>query len=308
VRGTLTPVLVLVAAGAGALVAPLRGQNERASGQPAPAFEAASVKPNRSGEQRSGFATPANRFVATNVELHELIAWAYGEPGPPPELRPDFQMSGGPAWSTIDRFDVEATTGSDVPDGVERTQLKMRLLQTLLAERFKLSVHHETREGPIYALVPANRGGRLGPQLRRSDVDCNAMMARGRANGAAPPPPPPPPAAGQVPACGIRILLGGLRIGSQSLPAMARLLSRATGRPVIDRTGLDGAFDLSLDFDPSGLPAFDRPPGAPPLPADISEKPSMFTALQEQAGLKLEAGRGPIDIVVIDAAEHPAEN
>ena len=292
-RRALTRVLLVATAAANAVAMPL---------QQAPAFEAASVKRNRSGEQRSSFNTPANRFVATNVTLHELIAWAYGEAGPPPELRQEFQMSGGPAWSTADRFDVEATTGNEIPDGVERTRLKMRLLQALLAERFKLSAHHETRQGPIYSLVLASRDGRLGPQLRRASVDCNAMTARGRANTAAPPPPPP----GQVPACGIRIGLGSLRIGSQSLSAIARLLSRATQRPVIDRTMLDGAFDLSLDFDPSGLPGFDRPPGAPPL--EIGDRPSMYTALQEQAGLKLEAGRGPIDILVIDAAEHPADN
>jgi uncharacterized protein (TIGR03435 family) len=307
-RRALTRLLLFATAAASAVALPsLHAQSSQTSNQKAPAFEVASIKRNRSGDQRSGFNTPANRFIATNVALHDLIAWAYGEPGPPPELRPDFRMSGGQGWITTDRFDVEATTGSEVPDGVERTRLKMRMLQTLLAERFKLSTHHETREGPVYSLVLANRDGRLGPQLRRSSVDCNAMMARGRANAGAPPPPPPgPPAPGQVPPCGIRIGLGGLRIGSQSLSAIARLLSRATGRPVIDRTTVDGAFDLSLDFDPSGLPGFDRPPGAPPI--DIGDKPSMFTALQEQAGLKLEAGRGPIDILVIEAAEHPADN
>jgi len=268
-----------------------------------PAFEVASVKRNRSGEERSRFDTPANRFVATNVDLHDLIAWAYGDPGPPPELRPDFQLAGGPSWMTSDRFDVEATTAGELPDGVERTRLKMRMLQTLLADRFKVSVHHETRDGPVYSLVLANRDGRLGPQLRRSAVDCNALFARGRAAGAAPPPPPPP---GQIPQCGIQIGLAGLRIGSQSVPAIARLLQRAVGRPVVDRTALDGPFDLSLDFDPTGLPGYNRPPGVP-VP-DTSDKPTLYTALQEQAGLRLEAGRGPIDVLVIESAEHPPDN
>ena len=286
----MTRALLIVAAVAGVLAQ-------------SPAFEVASVKRNRSGEERSRFDTPANRFVATNVELYELIAWAFGDPGPPPELRPNFQISGGPAWISSDRFDVEATTGRELPDGVERTRLKMRMLQTLLAERFKVSVHHETRDGPIYSLVLANRDRRLGPKLRRSDVDCNALFARGRA-GAAPPPPPPPP--GQVPQCGIRVGLSSLSFGSQSVPAMARLLERAVGRPVVDRTALEGLFDLILDFDPTGLPGANRPPGV--AVPDTSDKPSLYTALQEQAGLKLEAGRGPIDVLVIESAEHPVEN
>jgi uncharacterized protein (TIGR03435 family) len=256
-----------------------------------PAFEVASVKRNRSAEERSGFSTPAHRFVATNTTLRELIAWAYGDPGPPPEPRPGFQMSGGPGWSTADRFDIAATTAGDLRDGVEKTRLEMRMLQKLLADRFKLSVRHETRDGPIYSLVLANRDARLGPRLRRSDVDCNA---------------PAPQPQREVPPCRILVGLSVLSIGTQSLPAMARLFSRAVGRPVVDRTGLDGAFDLRLEFDPSGLPGYDRPPGV--RAPDLSDKPSLFTALQEQAGLKLEAGRGPIDILVIQSAEHPADN
>jgi uncharacterized protein (TIGR03435 family) len=278
-----------------------------------PAFEVASIKPNRSGEQRSAFNTPGNRYIATNVTLNELIAWAYGEAGPPPELRPDYQMSGGPSWKNTDRFDVDAITANDVASepvqSLQRIQLKMPMLQTLLAERFKLSVHHETREGSIYSLVLANRDGRLGPQLRRSETDCYAIIARGRISAAPPPPPPPPsgpPPSGQVPTCGIQVGLGTLRIGGLNIPAIARLLSRAVGRPVIDRTGLNGAFDLSLDFDTFGLPGFAVPPGV--NPPNTADKPSLYTALQEQSGLKLETGRGPIDILIIDRVERPTQD
>ena len=259
------------------------------------AFEVASIKPNRSGEQRRGFNTPGNRYVATNVTLSELIAWAYGEPGLLPEPRPDYQMSGGPSWKDADRFDVDAIAGND-----PRVQLKMQMLQTLLADRFKLAVHHDTREGPIYSLVLANRDGRLGPQLRRSEADCNTLVARGRISPTLPP--PPPPSSGQVPLCGIQVG-PGLRIGNQDIPTIARLLSRAVGRPVIDHTRLNGPFDLSLDFDTSGLPGFATPPGV--NPPNTAERPSLYTALQEQSGLKLEAGRGPIDILVIDHVERP---
>jgi uncharacterized protein (TIGR03435 family) len=271
-----------------------------------PAFDVASVKPNRSGEQLTGFNTPGNRYIATNVTLNGLIAWAYGEPGPPPEQRQDYQMDGGPSWKHSDRFDVDAVTATDAlsesAPGPQRTQLKMLMVQTLLAERFKLTVHHDTREGPIYSLVVANRDGRLGPQLRRSETDCNALVARGRIS-AGPPPPPASSSPGQRPLCGIQVGLGTLRIGSQSIAAIARLLSRAVGRPVSDRTGLDGAFDLSLDFDTAGLPGFATPAGV--MPPNTADKPSLYTALQEQSGLKLETGRGPIDILIVDHAEHP---
>jgi uncharacterized protein (TIGR03435 family) len=270
-----------------------------------PTFEAASVKPNRSGEQRSRFDTPGNRYIATNVTLNELIGWAYGDPGPPPELRPNYQMSGGPSWKDTDHFDVDAITGNEAPAEsvpfLQRIQLKMLMLQTLLAERFKLSVHHDTREGPVYSLVLASRDGRVGPQLLRSETDCNAIAARGRIGAG--PAPPPPTSTVPGPLCGIRIGLGTLQIGSQSIPAIARLLARAVGRPVLDRTGLNGAFDLSLDFDTAGLPGYATPPGV--IPPNTADKPSLYTALQEQSGLKLEAGRGPIDILIVDHVEHP---
>jgi uncharacterized protein (TIGR03435 family) len=192
-------------------------------------------------------------------------------------------------------------TATPVPF-LQRIQLEMLMMQTLLGERFKLSVHHEMRDGPIYSLVIANRDGRIGPQLRRSETDCNALISRGRIN-AAPPPPPPPPSSGQVPPCGIQVGIGMLRIGSQSIPAVSRLLARAVGKPVVDNTGLKGAFDLSLDFDTSGLPGFATPPGVNP-PA-TGDKPTLYTALQEQAGLKLETGRGPIDILIVDHVERP---
>jgi uncharacterized protein (TIGR03435 family) len=117
---------------------------------------------------------------------------------------------------------------------------------------------------------------------------------------------PAPQPRREVPPCQILVGLSVLSIGTQSLPAMARLFSRAVGRPVVDRTGLDGAFDLRLEFDPSGLPGYERPPGV--RAPDLSDKPSFFTALQEQAGLKLEAGKGPIDILVIESAGHPTDN
>jgi uncharacterized protein (TIGR03435 family) len=219
-------------------------------------------------------------------------------------------MSGGPSWKNVDRFDVNAIMRSDpsadpVPF-LQRVQLEMRMMQTLLAERFKLSVHHELREGPIYSLVLTNRDGRLGPQLRRSETDCNAIAGRGQITAAPPAPPPPPPSSGQVPTCGIQVGLGVLRIGGQNIPAIARLLSRAVGRPVIDHTELKGAFDLTLDFDVSGLPGFATPPGV--NPPNTADKPSLYTALQEQGGLKLETGRGPIDILIIDHAEQPISN
>jgi len=217
-------------------------------------------------------------------------------------MRPDYQVTGGPDWKNTDMFDVVGTTGSDVPLGPAGIEQKMLMLRTLLTERFKLSIHHETRDAPIYALVLANRDGRLGPQLHRSEVDCNALFARGPANA----PPPAPPAPGQRSPCRIGVGLGTITISSQSISTVARLLSRLMDRPVLDRTGLSGVFDLDLSFDPGGLPGLPPPPpGADRPPSDA---PSVFTAVQEQLGLKLESTKGPVDVLVVDHVEHPTEN
>jgi bla regulator protein BlaR1 len=283
----------------GALHAPrLRAQSPQAAPD-GPTFEVASVKLNTSGDRRVFMQNQPGRFIATNVTLRMLIRNAY-------QLQ-EFQISGGPGWIGSDHFDIVAKIEADAQEplaggqagtGPTRLQLMMR---SLLAERFKLTVHNETKDSQIYALVVARSDGRLGPELHRSETDCAALVDAARGRGAPPLPPPP----GSPMPCGIRVGIGNLAVGGAPLSQVASSLSMFVGRVVLDRTGLTGPFDIDLTWTPDQMPQ--RPPGAPDLPVDPNG-PSIFTALQEQLGLKLESQRGPVEMLVIDRAEHPAEN
>jgi uncharacterized protein (TIGR03435 family) len=182
------------------------------------------------------------------------------------------------------------------------------MLKALLAERFKLVAHNESRELPVYDLVMARSDARPGPQLRKSDVDCAALFAARRGGG----PPPPPPQPGERMQCGMFGGIGRVTAGAVTMAQFGTLLSRLVNRTVVDKTGLAGNFDIDLTFTPD-QPA--RAPGAPPDQpirangVDIDPNgPSLFTALQEQLGLKLDSQKGPVDVVVIDSVEHPTED
>jgi bla regulator protein BlaR1 len=283
---------------------PVRAQ---AANSATPSFEVASVKPNKSGERRVMIQSqPGGRFVATNVTLRQLINTAY-------RLQ-EFQLVGAPAWIDDDHFDIVAKAAGDLPESglVGGPGAMQPRLQSLLAERFKLVAHHETQDHPIYALALAHSDGKLGPQLRPSEVDCQAVAAAARARGGPPPlpPPPPPPQPGKRPTCGISGGLAHITAGGTSLPMLATMLSQQLRRIVVDRTGLTGIFDFDLQWTPDQLP-----PPAPGIPADRPllinggevdpNGPSLFTAMQEQLGLKLESTREPVDVLVIDSVEQP---
>jgi len=293
--------LVALIAGSAALAA------QTPQSAPAPAFEVASIKPNNSGDGRVMMQVQPGRYQATNVTLRLLIRNAY-------QLQ-DFQITGGPSWLSSDHFDIIAK----MPDGFQPpagppapgsgpgpVQL---MLRALLAERFKLVVRNETKEAPIYALILARSDGKLGPALKKSDVDCAAVMAaRGRGRGPAPGPPQP----GERMPCGIRIGPGNMSVGGSTLAQFANSLGMFAGRIVQDRTGLTGAWDIDLTWTPDQMPQ--RPPGAGDGPPQFNgvavdpNGPSLFTAVQEQLGLKLDSQRGPVETLVIDHAEKPVEN
>ena len=278
-----------------------------------PQFEVASIKVNKSGDGRVMIGVqPGGRFTATNVTLRMLIRNAY-------QLQ-DFQITGGPSWLAEDHFDIvaKAESGDGVGDPFRAEQSGQPsrgqlMIRSLLAERFKLVVRNETKEMPIYALIVARSDGKLGAQLKPSEVDCAALMAagRGRGRGPLPPPPPPgPPSAGAPMQCGIRIGMGNMAVGGSPMTQVANSLSMFAGRIVVDKTGLAGSYDFTLTWTPDQLPP--RPPGAPePLingvPIDTNG-PSLFTAVQEQLGLKLDSQRGPVAVLVIERAERPTEN
>jgi uncharacterized protein (TIGR03435 family) len=181
------------------------------------------------------------------------------------------------------------------------------MLQSLLAERFQLVVHRESKELPIYTLVMARSDGKPGPQLHASATDCAALMSAMRGRGG---PPPAPPAPGERMPCSLRMFPGSLSGGASTIAQLTNVLARFVSRTVVDQTGLAGAFDFDLQWTPDQMPQGreERPPGAPPLPAIDPNGPSIFTAVQEQLGLKLESTKGPVDVLVIDRIEHPTED
>jgi uncharacterized protein (TIGR03435 family) len=289
----------LLAAGAAFLVggslalsmAPrLLGQPPTPDGNP-PAFESVSVKPSASAREARGGARiqPGGRWTATNVTLRTVIQAAYQRHGF--DVR---EVTGGPAWLDERRFDIEAKAAREHsfdPDGVPRRTLAM--LRTLLAERFKLKVHEERKELPIYALVAAGTGGQLGPKLRKSEIGCGALLEKMIAGAR-------PPAADKGPVCAHASYPGRLVANAIAIPDLASILSRFVDRLVVDRTGLSGAFDVEIEaveIQPPG------PFGPSYRPSDT--KKSIFAALPEQLGLRLDATQGAAEIVVVDHVQHP---
>ena len=247
-----------------------------------PAFEVASVKPTKPGAPLPFVRSPG-RFTM-RAPLRVLIQNAY-------QLLQDAQLIGGPSWMTSDTFDIVATMAGNPP----QEQIPL-MLRALLADRFKLVVHTETRELPIYALVLARRDGKLGARIRPATFDCLAL--RKRAIGS-----PPALPRGSM-SCAVRSRPGNVMAGGISFAQLADHLAPFLNRVVIDQTGVAGNFDLDLEWTPDQ--------SKPQLPTDVSQQPeiilnvpSLFTALQEQLGLKLEPTRGPVDVLVIDSVSQP---
>jgi uncharacterized protein (TIGR03435 family) len=255
---------------------------------PGPAFEVASIKPNKSGERAGGMRLlPGGRFEVVNMPLAQLIRTAY-------QLE-DFQLSGGPGWLNSDHYDIVARA-QDNPSPPQT----MVMVRTLLEERFKLVTHRVTRDLPVYALVIARNDGALGPRFRKAVIEeCPPRAgAVGSAAGAVPDFRNPP--------CGL-VLFGpgpsGRGATGRTIPIaeFVKRLAPIVSRPIIDRTKLDGRFDLDLDFTPDLPPPADSIGNQPS--ADIG--PSIFTALQEQLGLRLESTRGAVEVLVVDSVEKP---
>jgi uncharacterized protein (TIGR03435 family) len=266
--GTLALALSLITS-AGTLA------SQQVSPPPAASFELTSVKRNVSGsESASNRNQPNGSFSGTNITVRPFIARAF-------EVR-GFQVTGGPQWLDFERFDI-------IGRGSEGTPNVMRpaMLRGLLADRFKLDAHTETREQPVYLLVLARPDGRLGPKLKRSKLPCG--------------PPGSPMVAGQ--SCGVDGSLNGavgtITTWGQPMDNIAAALANyAVSRFVINRTGLEGGFDVEqLRFAPEGFG-----PSAANRPDDA---PSIFTAVEEQLGLKLESAKGPVPFVVIDSVQPP---
>jgi uncharacterized protein (TIGR03435 family) len=253
-----------------------------------PAFEVISIKP-RTGDTPTGKIPNApDRFVRPNVTVAQLMEYAF-------EVR-DFQILGGAGWVRSDRFEVSAKAESAVPDA------QMRLMvRRLLAERFGLDVHRETREMDTYALVTSRRDGQLGEKMKSSSRDCAPIIDAGN---------PRPRQGDDPPPCAWFVaLINGfarLRLTGIRVQRFASVLEPMATRKIVDRTGLTGTYDIELDFLPNpgmmGLPI----PNATAL--QQSDIPPLATAVQDQLGLKLESERAPVEIVVIDSVRQPTGN
>jgi bla regulator protein blaR1 len=255
-------------------------------------FELASIKPSDPAALGMQIdLSPGGLFTAKNVTVKILIEQAY-------DVR-DFQISGGPGWLSTERYDIAAKgDGSGVSEDDmrkmteeqrNRFQEQFRLkVRALLADRFQLKVHQETKELPVYALIVAKNGPRIQAATDDGSPGGGLSMRRGDA--------------GKAEITGKKVALAPL----------VQLLSNQVGRTVLDRTGLKGNYDFKMTFAPDlGLgqqPPGPRDGGADRPPAVDTDGPSIFTALQEQLGLKLDAQKGPVEVVVIDGVQKASEN
>jgi uncharacterized protein (TIGR03435 family) len=249
-------------------------------------FDTASIKPNKSNvfTFRPGF-TP-DGYRASNLSVKYLIQLAYGVQ--------DYRLSGLTDWLDAEHYDIEAKMDPSVADALSKlpsAQLELsrqQMLQSLLAERFNLKIHRESKEGPVYFLTI----GKNGPKLQDAKTD-NALAVNADGTPAR-----------------YRIQIGPeskTYAWSTSMKSLADFLARQVSRPVVDKTGLTGIYDFTLDWVP------EAPPTSSPDAANGVTLPgvpgaSLFSALQQQLGLKLEPGKSPIEIIVIDHVERPSGN
>jgi uncharacterized protein (TIGR03435 family) len=237
-----------------------------------PHFDVISVKPGK--DAFTMMQLTADGIRGTSVTVRFLLYEGYG--GINHE-----QVIGEPAWANQQGFDIEAkVAAADVPTWRKLTfEQRRTMFQSILTERFQLVAHHETRELPIYLLLLAKGGPRL-----------KAV-------------PPADPAATAQRNTGMAITNGKVTATDTRLSVLVTVLSRILGRTVVDKTGLTSAYDFTLEFAPE-----EGSPQPPPEGVSADAAPSIFTALKEQLGLRLEPAKGPVDVVVIDHLEKPTEN
>jgi uncharacterized protein (TIGR03435 family) len=218
---------------------------------------------------------PGGRLKGERISLQQLVTVAY-------DLQ-KHQVASSLSWLGTERFDLEATAGH--PAGEPELRL---MLQTLIADRFHLKFHRETREMTIYSLVQAKNGVASGKSIHQSPSgDCGKMTTPDSAQARS----------GETTACGGESVTAGNIVGHRTtLDELATNLAIMVERLVINKTGLEGSYDLTLTWTPDKVRGTD------------DNGPSLFTAVEEQLGLKLEAGRGPVEVLVVDSAEKPSEN
>jgi uncharacterized protein (TIGR03435 family) len=271
---------VLVAVLAGEVF--LRAQTSAPQSAKGPRFEAASIKRNVSGSGASSWGGRGGRWTGTNITPLMLVTNAY--------QYESFRIAGAPGWMSSERYDISAVADSEA----ERTPVQA-MLRTLLAERFNFAAHTEMRSVQTYTLVRSRDDGLLGPRMKPWTIDCDALRKAGQLQ--LPPPPRTIEDLATPRLCGMSAGGSTFRFytaGGRSIGDLARVLMSELNAPVTDRTGLSGLFEMALHWnaDPSA-------PNADPA------LPSLFTAIQEQLGLKLEARREPTEVLIIDRIDRP---
>jgi uncharacterized protein (TIGR03435 family) len=235
-----------------------------------PSFEVATIKPTKPDEQRKAFLVKGRRFQIINIPLSEMISFSYGVHSK--------QIIGAPNWSSTDKFDIDAQ-----PDGEGAPSDKQwkSMLQKLLVERFKLTFHREKKELSAYVLSV----GKMGPKLTNSQGDPNGLPGLFFQE------------------------LGDLHGTNTSMADLAGFMQEAVlDRPVLDQTGLNGRFDFTLKWTPDDSQFDGMGAKIPPSTDRASAPPGLYTAIQEQLGLKLDATKAPAEVFVIDHVERPSEN
>jgi uncharacterized protein (TIGR03435 family) len=242
-------------------------------------FEVASVKLHTSDDQRVMMvAQPGGRFVAANIPLRLLIRTAF-------QVQDD-QIIGGPSWLSTDRFDIEARAPGRA--GPPNDELLI-MLRSLLADRFKLTTHTEKRELPVFALERVRPDGSLGPGLRPTACPELAVdLSRPQ------------------PCANVQTGFGSLTLRGMPFNQFTPFLSPYVNRVIVDRTVLDGRYDIELKWTPE-QPGQGRG-GAPEPPPNDPNAVSIFTAVKEQLGLKLNSSRDMVNVLAIDTLEHPTPN
>ena len=269
-RALLTVSCVLIAVSVGAQVDPATVQQ----------FEVASVKVNTSGQALPALPrlTPG-RTTLTNIGLRQLINMSHG-------IQP-FQLDGLPSWADTARFDITATSPSDAS-----VNDLLGMVRSLLADRFQLVTRRDTRQMDVYSVVQVAPGS---SKLKLSEADCGAAAGQ------------PITQTSGGPRCQILPMTGRGRVIATGarLSHLANILTNVVGRQVVDKTGLTGPFNVNLTWTPDpGMQA--RPAGVPAVAPVQPDGPSIFTALEEQLGLRLVSGRGPVEMLVVERLEQPA--
>jgi uncharacterized protein (TIGR03435 family) len=236
----------------------------------APAFEAASIKPNASGKPGSGISTYPGRIKIINSSLKFCVQVAWNVK--------DFQVAGGANWMDTDKFDIDAVAA----DRFTMPELRV-MLQALLADRFGLAIHREMLDKPGYAMVAAKSGPKLQPAAEDPSIQFSRTSSGDRT----------------------------LKAPGVSMAQLASAFSTALGKTVVDQTGIEGKFNIALQWtpDPASEPRMAK--NGEPMPSpppDATPGPSIFTVVQETLGLKLESKKVPVEVIVIDRATRPTEN